>query len=119
MTNNTKLEGDENFRAWKFIVLLIIEEHDLENYVKGEVAEPEGDEDRAKHKKNIVKTKSCWLWSLIFQIQRYYSVVLVPQVYCTLIPPALVNLANSFADPWYWVNRSIFPWYFPYKIKAL
>ena len=26
-------------------------------------------------------------------------------------------LANSFMDPWYWVNRSIFPWYFPYKRK--
>ena len=26
-------------------------------------------------------------------------------------------LANSFADPWYCVNRSIFPWYFPYKRK--
>ena len=28
-------------------------------------------------------------------------------------------LANSFADPWYWVNRSIFLWYFPYKRKTL
>ena len=26
-------------------------------------------------------------------------------------------LANSFANPWYWVNRSIFPLYFPYKRK--
>ena len=26
-------------------------------------------------------------------------------------------LAKSFADPWYWVNRSIFPWYLPYKRK--
>ena len=31
----------------------------------------------------------CWLWSLIFQIQRYYSIVFVPQVYCTLVPLAL------------------------------
>ena len=45
-------------------------------------------------------------------MQRYYSVVFVAKVYCTLIP-----LANSFADPWYWVSRSIFPWYFPYKRK--
>ena len=28
-------------------------------------------------------------------------------------------LANSFADPGYWVNRIIFPWYFPYKRKSL
>ena len=26
-------------------------------------------------------------------------------------------LANIFADPWYCVNRSIFPWYFSYKRK--
>ena len=31
----------------------------------------------------------CRLWSLIFQIQRYYLVVFVPQVYYTLIPPAM------------------------------
>ena len=63
----------------------------------------------------------CWLWSRIFQIQRYYLVVFVPQVYCTLIPlySVVLCLASSFADPWYWVNRSIFPWYFPYKRKAL
>ena len=26
-------------------------------------------------------------------------------------------LTNSFANPWYWVNHSIFPWYFSYKRK--
>ena len=49
MTNNTKLEGAENFHAWKYRVFLILEEHDLENYVKEEVAKPEGDEDKARH----------------------------------------------------------------------
>ena len=43
-TNNTKfenkLEGDENFQAWKYRMLLILEEHDLENYVKEEVFDP-------------------------------------------------------------------------------
>ena len=38
-------------------MLLILEEHDLENYVKGEVAEPEGNENKAKYKKNMVKAK--------------------------------------------------------------
>ena len=61
MINNTKLEdkleGAENFRAWKYRVLLILKEHDLENYVKEEVAEPEGDEDKARQKKNMVKAK--------------------------------------------------------------
>ena len=39
-------------------MLLILEEHDLENYVKGEVEEPEGDEGKAKLKKILVKSKS-------------------------------------------------------------
>ena len=39
-------------------MLLIQEERDLENYVKGEVEEPEGDEDKAKLKKILVKSKS-------------------------------------------------------------
>ena len=38
-------------------MLLIIEEHDMENHVKGEVADPEGYEDKAKLKKNLVKVK--------------------------------------------------------------
>ena len=61
MTNNTnfndKLEGSENFQAWKYRVLLILEEHDLENYVKEEAAYPKGDEDNAKHKKNLAKPR--------------------------------------------------------------
>ena len=37
--------------------MLILEEHYLEGYVKDEVLEPEGDEAKAKHKKDIVKDK--------------------------------------------------------------
>ena len=51
MTNNTKLEEkleeDENFHTWKYKVLLILKEHDLEDYVKEEFVDPEGDEDKA------------------------------------------------------------------------
>ena len=40
MTNNTKLdeklEGAENFRAWKYIIMLILEEHDLNGFIKEE-----------------------------------------------------------------------------------
>ena len=39
-----KLEGADNFRAWKYRMLLILEENDLEKYVEEEVAELEGDE---------------------------------------------------------------------------
>ena len=49
MTNNTKLEenieGEDNFRAWKYRIMLILEEHDLDGYIKEEIKEPEGEEE--------------------------------------------------------------------------
>ena len=54
ITKNTKLDeklqGAENFRAWKYKIMLILEEHDLEGYIKDEVKEPEGEKEKAKHK---------------------------------------------------------------------
>ena len=62
MTISTKLdekfEGADNFRAWKYRVMLILEENDLEGFIEEEVAELEGDEAKEKNKKNLVKTKS-------------------------------------------------------------
>ena len=61
MTNNAKLdekpEGAENLKAWKYRVILILEEHDVEGYIKDEVKELEGDEEKYKHKKDMVKDK--------------------------------------------------------------
>ena len=34
-----------------------LKKHDMENYVKEETANPEGDEVKAKHKEDLVKTK--------------------------------------------------------------
>ena len=36
-----KIEGIENFQAWKYRIGLILQENDLDNYVKEEVSEPE------------------------------------------------------------------------------
>ena len=61
MKNGTKLgeniEATENFRAWKYKVILILEESDLEGYIKDEVKEPEEDESKSKCKKDIIKSK--------------------------------------------------------------
>ena len=43
-----KLEGIENFRAWKYRIGLILKENDLDKYIEEEVAEPE--EAKAKEK---------------------------------------------------------------------
>ena len=59
MIHNTKLdeklEGVENFIAWKYQIMLILKENDLEGFIKEEVAEPEGDEAKTKHKKDTIK----------------------------------------------------------------
>ena len=48
MTINTKLdeklEGVDNFRAWKYRVMLILEEHYLEGFIEADISEPEEDE---------------------------------------------------------------------------
>ena len=61
MTNHTKFDenlvGAENLRAWKYRVMLILEEHDLDGFIKEEVKEPEGEEVKAKQNKYIIKLK--------------------------------------------------------------
>ena len=62
ITNNTKIdeniEGDENFRAWKYRIMLILEENDLEGFIKDEVVELEINEVKAKQKKDMINAKS-------------------------------------------------------------
>ena len=43
MKNSIRLEGAENFRAWKYRIMLILEEHELEGFINKEVQLPEGD----------------------------------------------------------------------------
>ena len=61
MKNNTKidekLKGVGNFRAWKYRIMLILEEHELDGYIKEEVKEQEGEEEKSKQKKDMIKFK--------------------------------------------------------------
>ena len=56
MTSSTKLEdkleGIENFRAWKYRIGLILQENDIDKYVKEEVVEAEAKE---KHRKDMIR----------------------------------------------------------------
>ena len=49
-----KLEGVENFRAWKYRIGLILEENDLARFVKDEVLEPAD----ATKRQSIKRTQS-------------------------------------------------------------
>ena len=61
MAHHTQLEdklgGVDNFRAWKFRISLILEENDLDQFISGDVPEPEGDEKKATHKRSMAKDK--------------------------------------------------------------
>ena len=52
-----KLEGIENFRAWKYRIGLILQENDLDKYVKEEVSEPEEAEAKEKHIKDMIRAQ--------------------------------------------------------------
>ena len=61
MTHLTRLEdklgGADNFQAWKYMISLILEENDLDQFISGGVLEPEGDEAKDTHKNNLAKSK--------------------------------------------------------------
>ena len=52
-----KLEGADNFQAWKYRVMLILEENDLEGFIEADIPDPKEEEAKAKHKKSVVKAK--------------------------------------------------------------
>ena len=51
-----KLEGLENFLAWKYRIGLILKENGLEKYIQDEIAEPEEDEAKENHEQELIKT---------------------------------------------------------------
>ena len=52
-----KLEGADNFQAWKYRVMLVLEENDLEGFIEAHILEPQEEEAKAKHKKSLLKEK--------------------------------------------------------------
>ena len=57
MSHHYKLEGADNFRAWKYRISLVLEENELDSYISEEVLVLGGDEAKALHKKNLIKAK--------------------------------------------------------------
>jgi hypothetical protein len=52
-----KLEGVENFHAWKYRIALILEENDLARFVKEDVPKPVDAATKANHQKDTVRAK--------------------------------------------------------------
>ena len=77
-----KLEGADNFWAWKYRISLVLEENELESYINEEVPVPEGDEEKALHKKKLVMEKKIITDSikdhLIPPLSRHLKLCLMP-----------------------------------------
>ena len=76
---NDKLGGDDNFRAWKYRISLILEENYLDQYISKEVPEPEGDEAKAIHKNNLVKDKRIIAYSIKDHLNAHVSFLKTPK----------------------------------------
>ena len=67
-----KLEGLENFLAWKYRSVLILKENGLDKYIKDEIEEPTDVEAKEKHEQELVKAMRI--------ITDYIKHHLIPQV---------------------------------------
>jgi hypothetical protein len=52
-----KLEGIDNFHAWKYRIGLILAENDLEKFIKEEVEDPEAAVEKEKHQKDSIRAQ--------------------------------------------------------------
>ena len=84
-----KLEGIENLWAWKYRIGLILQENDLDKYIKDEVTKPEESEFKEKHKKDmiraqmiIVDSESRITWSLKCHPRRLQKKCMMPYLEC-------------------------------------
>ena len=90
MTHHTQLEdnigGDDKFRAWKYIISMILEENDLDQFITREVLELEGDEAKDAHKRSMDKDKRIIVDSIKDHLIPHVSTFKTPkEVYDTLI----------------------------------
>ena len=87
MSHHTKLdeniEGDDNFRSWKYRISLVLEENELDSYISEEVPTPEGDEAKALHMNKLFMDKRI----IVDSIKDH----LIPQVSSLKIPKAMFD----------------------------
>jgi hypothetical protein len=68
-----KLEGIDNFCAWKYRIDLILAENDLSKFIKEEVEEPEDVVEKAKHQKDLIKAQRIIAYSIKDHLIPYVS----------------------------------------------
>ena len=73
------MEGVYNFRAWKYMIPLVLEENELDTYINEEVPILEQNEAKAFHKKKLVKTKRIIVDSIKDQLISQVSFLKTPK----------------------------------------
>jgi hypothetical protein len=77
MTTRTKidekLDGADNFRVWRYRVSLLLDEHELDKFIREEVQEPQGVEAKEKYKKDTVRAKRIIAESIKDHLIHYVS----------------------------------------------
>jgi hypothetical protein len=63
-----RLDGATNFKSWKTRILFILDENEIQNYIKQNVSEPESVEEKARHKKNEAKAKRILIDSVKYHL---------------------------------------------------
>ena len=85
-----KLEGADNFQAWKYRISLVLEKNELDSYIHEVVLVPEKDEEKALHKKNMVMEKRI--------IANSIKDHLIPQVSSLKTPKAMFDALNKLFE---------------------
>jgi hypothetical protein len=78
-----KLEGVENFRAWKYRIELTLEENDLARFIKEDVPKLADVAAKAKHQKDTIRAKRI--------IADFVKDHLIPQVSSKKTPKEMIN----------------------------
>ena len=63
-----KIEGIENFWAWKYRIGLFFRENYLTKYIKEEVAKPKEGEAKEKHKKDLIREMQIIVHSIKYHL---------------------------------------------------
>ena len=56
-----RLGGATNFKSWKTRILFILDENEIQNYIKQNVSYPKSDKDKSMHKKNEAKGRRIFI----------------------------------------------------------
>ena len=68
-----RLDGANNFRAWKLRISVILEEYDLQDFVELDLPDPEGEEELVKFRKDRARVRRILIESIKDNIITYVS----------------------------------------------